>query len=108
MTASETHESKSYRPVRRALTFGLCALGIRGITIGLRHLFAPGDTFDLDTAVRLLQALNLLGTFVALAGVGYSAIASYRGEWGVKLVAAWLFSVAAVVLTIELFVYARF
>jgi len=52
-----------------------------------------------------MPILNTVGAAVALVGVGYSAIAFHRGDRGIVLWLAWLFSVAGALLDIEPVVY---
>lgn len=56
--------------------------------------------------MELLPIFNLVATAIALIGVGYSAIAAHRKEWGLVLVLAWLASILAVLFDVEPFYYA--
>ena len=58
--------------------------------------------------MTVLPIVNLAATCLALVGVGYSAIAAHRREWGVVLVLAWIFSVLGVLIEFQPFVYAQF
>jgi len=49
-----------------------------------------------------------VGTLLAIAGVGYCAIAAHRREWSTGLVAAWFLNVLAALYVPEFFLYARF
>lgn len=99
--------SPPYRPALRGLAFGVGAIGLRAGTIGLALLFSARESLDAyEHWMVALPAMNLLATLFALVGVGYSAIAAHRREWGVVLVLAWISCVAAAVLDIDLFVYA--
>jgi hypothetical protein len=93
----------------------MVAMGFRAATMGVTALMAsrevtPGSSLasSLDAAFRALPAMNLVGTLVALVGVGYSAIAAHRREWGLVLVIAFAFSVGAAVFDIQPFLYAVF
>ncbi len=109
-----TAPSTTYRPALRGLVFGLAAMGLRAATVGLSVLVASREvqhgtlSSSMNTAMQLLPVMNLVATLVALMGVGYSAIAAHRREWGAVLVLAFVFSVAAAVLDIQPFVYAVF
>ena len=96
MTTSPT----SYRPALRGLLFGLYALGLRAATMGFTCMSS------LEVAAQVLPWMNVVASLVALVGVGYSAIAAHRREWGATLVFAFLCSVVAAVFDIEPFVYA--
>ena len=100
-------ESQPYRPALRGLAFGVGAIGLRACTIGLALLVNACESLDgYEKLMVALPAMDLLATLVALVGVGYSAIAAHRREWSAVLVLAWICSVAAAVLNIDLFVYA--
>ena len=104
-----TSASQPYRPAVRGLAFGLGAIGLRACTIGLGVLVTSRESLGgYDKLMVVLPVMNLLATLVALVGVGYSAIAAHRREWGVVLVLAWVSSVAAAVLNVETFTYALF
>ncbi|HEX6812520.1 MAG TPA: hypothetical protein VF384_12920 [Planctomycetota bacterium] len=64
-----------------------------------------GLSSTLDVTLYVVPAMNLVATFMALAGFGYSAIAAHRKEWGVTLVLAFVFSVLAAVGDVDTFVY---
>ena len=104
-----TSSSQLYRPAVRGLACGLAAIGLRAATMALAVLLASREGPSGSDAVRIVvPAMNLVATLVALVGVGYSAIAAHRREWGVVLVFAWISSVAAALLDVELFPYAVF
>ena len=90
--------------------FGLVALALRGLAVVLLAQALEGVSEEeldvpLGTAIAL-WVVYLAGTCAALIGVGYSAIAAHRREWGIVLVLGWVFSVLAVLLLVEPFVYA--
>lgn len=110
-----TSPSKPYRPAVRGLAFGLAALGLRAVTIGIVALLTSrevesgsGLTAFLQAWAQKLPLMNLIATLVALVGVSYSAIAAHRREWGVVLVLAWISSVVAATFDLEPFMYAAF
>jgi len=104
-----TSPSKPYKPALRGLVFGLAAIGLRAATMALAVLVTSRESLrGSDAAMVVLPVMNLAATVVALVGVGYSAIAAHRREWGVVLVFAWISSVAAALLNIDLFPYAVF
>ena len=102
-----TSSSQLYRPAHRGLAFGLAAIGLRAATMALVVLLVSREgPSGLDAVMILLPVMNLVATLVALVGVGYSAIAAHRREWGVVLVFAWISSVAAALLDVVPFTYA--
>ncbi len=97
------------RHARCALILGFAAVAIRAATLGA-VAFAGGTdgkrAFDLGDASTLLAVANPVGSVLALAGVGYSAIAAHRREWSATLVSAWILSVAAALFIPEMFIFA--
>ena len=98
--------SDSYRPAARALKLGLVALALRAAAVGIVFLMKPEPPSGVWGSDESGQSLNLalgisssltdfIATCLGLIGVGYSAIASHRREWGVVLVLAWIVSVLA-------------
>jgi hypothetical protein len=85
------------------------ALHVAGV-IFLLALLPDGATNGeaFATAVRaagIAQSVcGVLGTILALVGIGYCAIASHRREWGAVLVIAWVLSVLGVFFDPFLFV----
>lgn len=97
----------NYRPELRGLALGLIALVFRGLA-GVLLMQAMGSK-DLEFAKGASGAAalsNFAAMAVALAGVGYAAIAAHRRRWGGVLVMAWLFSVLAVFGEIQPFAFA--
>jgi hypothetical protein len=98
----------------RGLVFGLSALGVKAAALAWVYLSYPVDLEQDDfastmaTTMRVMEVFGFASTCVALVGIGYSAIAAHRGEWGVVLVLAWISSLAGVFYELGSFAYATF
>ncbi len=98
----------TYHRARRALVLGIAAVATRAATLGAVAFAGKAPTFDLNDASVFLAIANPAGTVVALAGVGYCAIAAHRREWSVTLVVAWILSVLAALFIPQMFIYTAF
>ena len=107
MDPGETASRSSYRPAMRGFMWGSIAVGIRCFTMVLVALAMTAEVEGRGGSIGLvlLPVLNLLATVVALVGVGYSAIATHRGDRGALLALAWIFSVVAAISDIEPFIF---
>ena len=103
--------SPTYRPALRGLVFGLAALAVKAVALAWVYLRYPVDlerddfASTMATTMQAMEVFGLASTCVALIGVGYSAIAAHRGEWGVVLVLAWISSLLGVFYEVGSFVY---
>lgn len=101
----------NYRPARRALLFGLGALGVRVcafVVVMFSNSSDPMFALSMGAAIPWLSALSFLGTVLAIVGVAYSAIAAHRREWSAVLVVAWTINVAMLLFEPDPFVYIEF
>ena len=57
----------------------------------------------------MMDVVSLVGRLLSLVGIGYSAIAAHRKEWGLVLVLAWVSSVfGALFVSGGAFIYTSF